>query len=177
MSNSTNRELRNIARVSEEFPGLLAALKPVLTGLVPDDKNYTGDSYDELFVVLSAALYLAHDPALRKRNADKAGGNPKLVSVLLDEGVNDKDAVLVQKVLDRLSAYVHPRDFIDSLAVMHASSEQRFADYRVAFERIMSDLWRIATGLEPAPKCPAALATWAGGTHLPLIYSILFPSG
>lgn len=175
MSNSTNRDLRNIARASEEFPGLLAALKPVLMGLVPDDKNYTGDSYDELFVVLAAALYLARDPALRKRNADKAGGNPKLVSVLLDEGERDKDAVLVEKVLGRLSAFVHPHDFFDSLAKMHASTEQRFADYRVALERLTSDLWRLATGLPPEPKCPAALTAWASGPHRPVIYSILFP--
>lgn len=175
MSDSTNRELRNIARASEEFPGLLAALKPTLAGLVPDDKNYSGDSYDELFVILAAALYLAHDQPLRKRNADKAGGNPKLVSVLLDEGAHDKDAILVEKVLGRLAAYVHPRDFIDSLAAMYGSSEQRFLDYRVAFERIMSDLWHIASGGEPHPKCPAALAAWASGPHLPSIYAILFP--
>jgi len=34
MSNSSNKPLRDIARQDEEFPGLLAALKPVLLELV-----------------------------------------------------------------------------------------------------------------------------------------------
>ena len=175
MSNSTNRELRNIARAGEEFPGLLAALKTVLAGLVPDDQNYGGDSYDELFVILAAALYLAHDTPLRKRNADRAGGNPKLVTRLLDEGANDKDAILVGKILDRLAPYVHPADFMDSLVKMHASEEQRFKDFRVAFERIMGDVWRIVSGFEPHEKCPEALVAWANGPHQPRLYTLLFP--
>jgi hypothetical protein len=175
MSNSCNKPLRDIARRDEQFPGLLAALKPVLLGLVPDDQNYSGDSYDELFVVLSAALYLTTDPALRKRNADRNGGNPKLVGVMMNEGPKDKDALLVGKILDRLAPYVHPADFLDSLSKMHASGETLFREYHGALERIMSDLWRIATGFEPAERCPDALRIWAGGPNLGVLRKILIP--
>jgi hypothetical protein len=174
MSNSTNKVLRDIARHEDDFYGRLAALQPVLAGLVPDDRNYTGDSYDELFVLLSAAYYLVADPELRRRNADRNGGNPKLASVLLNERPKDKDAVMVAEVLDRLAAYIHPVDFIDSLARMHASEDQRFREFRTVFERMTADLWRIASGFEPAPKCPKALRLWAGGPHLPLLRKILF---
>jgi hypothetical protein len=176
MSNSSNKPLRDIARQDEEFPGLLAALKPVLLGLVPDDQNYSGDSYDELFVVLAAALYLTHDPVLRKRNADRNGGSPKLVSVMLNEGPKDKDALLVGKVLDRLAPYVHPADFLDSLSRMHASTETIFREYRSALERLAADVWRITIGFEPGPKCPDVLRIWAGGPNLPLLRKILVPA-
>lgn len=176
MSNSSNKPLRDIARRDEEFPGLLAALKPVLLGLVPDDQNYSGDSYDELFVVLSAAQYLVADPVLRKRNADRNGGNPRLVAMMLNEGPKDKDAILVGKVLERLAPYVHPADFLDSLSKMHASAETLFREYHSALERMIADLWRIIAGFEPAPKCPDALRIWAGGPNLPLLRKILLPA-
>jgi hypothetical protein len=176
MSNSSNKPLRDIARRDEEFPGLLATFKNVLLGLVPDDQNYTGDSYDELFVVLAAAAYLTADPVLRKRNADRNGGNPKLVAMMLNEGPRDKDAILVGKVLERLSPYVHPADFLDSLSKMHASEEIRFREYRCALERIMADVWRIVAGFEPADKCPDTLRIWAGGPNLPLLRKILIPA-
>ena len=175
MSNSSNKPLRDIARQSEEFPGRLATFRPVLQGLVPDDRNYGGDSYDELFVILAAAQYLVADPALRKRNADRNGGNPRLVSMMLDEGPKDKDALLAAEVLDRLAPYVHPADFLDSLALMHASEEIRFREYRGALERIAADLWRLAVGFEPGPKCPDALRIWAGGPNLVLLRKILLP--
>ncbi len=174
MSNSVNKTLRDIARLEDDFFGRLAALAPALEGLVPDDRNYTGDSYDELFVVLNAAYYLVLDPELRRRNADRNGGNPKLASVLLNEGPKDKDAILVGQVLDRLAAYVHPVDFIDSLVKSHASEEQKFREFRTAIERMTSDLWRIASGFAPAKKCPPAFVTWASGPHLPLLRQILF---
>ena len=176
MSNSSNKPLRDIARRDEEFPGLLAALKPVLLGLVPDDQNYSGDSYDELFVVLAAAQYLVADPVLRKRNADRNGGNPKLVAMMLNEGPKDKDAILVGKVLERLAPYVHPADFLDSLSKMHASTETLFREYHAALERMIADLWRIISGFEPAPKCPDSLRIWAGGPNLPLLRRILLPA-
>jgi len=166
MSNSSNKPLRDIARRDEEFPGLLAALKPVLLGLVPDDQNYSGDSYE----------YLTHDPVLRKRNADRNGGNPKLVSMMLNEGPKDKDALLVGKVLERLAPYVHPADFLDSLSKMHASTEVLFREYHSALERIIADLWRIVSGFEPAPKYPDSLRIWAGGPNLPLLRKILLPA-
>ena len=174
MSDSTNKSLRSIARADESFPGQLAALGPALAGLVPDDVNYSGDSYDELFLVLAAALYLVEDTALRKRNADASGGNPKLVSVMLDEGQNDKDAMLVEQVLERLAPYVHPRDFLDSLARMHGDTDTKFREYRVALQRIMSDVWRIAAGFEPSTKCPDVLVRWASGPHAEQIYGIVF---
>lgn len=176
MSNSCNKPLRDVARLSEDFPGRLAALKPVLLGLVPDDRDYSGDSYDELFVVLSAALYLTHDPALRKANADHNGGNPKLVAMMLNEGPKDKDAILVAQVLDRIAPYVHPADFLDSLYKMHASEELAFREYRGALQRIAADLWRLAVGFEPAPRCPDALRIWAGGPNLALLRKILIPA-
>jgi len=176
MSNSSNKPLRDIARQSEEFPGQLAALKPALLGLVPDDQNYSGDSYDELFVILAAAQYLVTDPPLRKRNADRNGGNPKLVGVMLNEGPRDKDAVLVAAVLERVAPYVHPADFLDSLSKMHASEEIRFREYRSALERIAADLWRLTVGFEPSPKCPDALRIWAGGPNLALLRRILLPA-
>jgi hypothetical protein len=174
MSNSVNKTLRDMARMEDDFFGRLAALAPALQGLVPDDRNYTGDSYDELFVVLTAAYYMVLDPELRRRNADRNGGNPKLAAVLLNEGPKDKDAVLVGQVLDRLAAYVHPLDFIDSLIKAHASDELKFKEFRTVFERMTADLWRIASGFEPAKKCPPALVTWASGPHLPLLRKILF---
>lgn len=174
MSNSANRLLRDIARHEDDFFKRLAGLKPVLDGLIPDDQNYTGDSYDELFVLLTAAAYLVADPELRRRNADRAGGTPKLASVLLDEGPKDKEAQLVLEVLHHLAAYVHPVDFIDSLAKMHASDEQKFVEFRTVLERIAADLWRTASGFEPAAKCPHALRTWATGPHRTLLHKILF---
>jgi hypothetical protein len=174
MSNSTNKQLRDIARRNEDFFGRLAALKPVLLGLVPDDRDYTGDSYDELFVVLAAALYLVRDPALRKLNADRNGGTPKLAAMLLDEGPKDKDAILVAEVLDRIAPYVHPFDFLDSLSKMHASEEQRFKEFRTVLQRITADLWRIASGFDPSLKCPDVLRIWAGGPHLSQLRKILF---
>jgi len=175
MSNSANKPLRDIARKEDDFFGRLAALGPALQGLVPDDVNYTGDSYDELFVLLTAAYYLVTDPQLRRRNADSCGGTPKLASLLLDEGRNDKDAKLVAEVLDRLIAYVHPADFFDSLVKMHASQDIRFKEFHLVFERMTADLWRIASGLEPAEACPQPLRDWSMGPHLTLIYRILFP--
>ena len=172
---SDSKVYRRIARLDEEFFGQLATFKPALKGLVPDDVNFTEDSYDELFVVLAAALYLTHDPALRKRNADRNGGNPKLVSVMMNEGPKDKDALLVGKILDRLAPYVHPADFLDSLAKMHGSSENLFREYHGALERLMADIWRIVTGFEPAEKCPDALRIWAGGPNLHLLRKILIP--
>ena len=174
MSNSCNKKLRDIARAEDNFFGRLAAYQSVLAGLVPDDKNYTGDSYDELFVLLSAALYLVQDPELRKLNADRNGGNPKLASVLLDEGPKDKDAKVVAEVLDRLAPYVHPADFLDSLIKMHESQDVRFREFHTVLERIAADLWRIASGFAPSARCPAALHTWAAGPHLALLRQILY---
>ena len=174
MSDSVNKILRDIARNEDDFFGRLAALAPALQGLVPDDRNYTGDSYDELFVILTAAYYLVLDPDLRRRNADRNGGNPRLASVLLNEGPKDKDALMVAEVLDRLAAYVHPVDFIESLIKAHASDEQKFREFRTPIERMTADLWRIASGFEPEPACPPAFYTWASGPHLGLLRQILF---
>ena len=164
---------RRIARLDEEFPGLLAALKPALKGLVPDDTNFTEDSYDELFAILASALYYARDAKLRKASANDSGGNPKLVSVLLDEGVKDKDAILVEKILDRIAPYVPPKVFLATLKTMHANQDHLFREYHGAIERITADLFRIASGFKPAEHCPVALTQWASGPLRPTIYAEL----
>ena len=174
MSNSVNKILRDIARQEDDFFGRLEALQPVLAGLVPDDRNFSGDSYDELFVLLTAAYYLVTDPELRRRNADRNGGNPKLASVLLNEGPKDKDAHMVGEVLDRIAAYVHPVDFVEFLIVAHASEQPGLREFRTVLERMTADLWRIASGFEPAETCPEAFASWAAGPHLPVLRQILF---
>lgn len=162
-----------IARMDEEFPGLLAALKPALKGLVPDDTNFTEDSYDELFIVLASALYYARDSKLRMASANASGGNPRLVGVLMDEGKKDKDALLVEKILDRLAPYVPVRVFLASLKTMHANKASPFLEYHGAIERIMADLFRIASGFKPAEHCPAALVQWASGPLRGAIYEEL----
>ena len=43
------------------------------------------------FIILAVAAYYARDPKLRKQSANRTGGNPKLVSVVMDEGPQDKD--------------------------------------------------------------------------------------
>ena len=171
---SDSKVYRRIARMDEEFPGLLAALKPALKGLIPDDVNFTEDSYDELFVVLAAALYYVKDAKLRKASANKSGGNPKLVAVLMDEGVKDKDAVLTAKVLERLAPYVPPKVFVQTLATMYASTDPLFREYHGAIGRIMTDLYRIVTGFEPGEHCPEALVLWASGPSRELLYAELF---
>ncbi len=164
---------RRIARMDEEFPGLLAALKPALKGLVPDDCNFTEDSYDELFIVLAAALYYARDGKLRKASANDSGGNPRLVSVLMDEGQKDKDAILVEKILDRLAPYVPAKVFLASLKTMHANKSTPFREYHGAIERIATDLFRISAGFKPMEHCPVALVQWASGPLRPAIYAEL----
>jgi len=164
---------RRIARMDEEFPGLLAALQPALKGLVPDDINFTEDSYDELFVILAAALYYARDAKLRKISADRVGGNSKLVSVMLDEGIKDKDALLVEKILDRLVPYVPVTVFFSTLRTIYANKSLEFKHYHRAIERIVADLHRIAVGFAPGEFCPAALVQWASGPLRPAIYAAL----
>jgi hypothetical protein len=171
---SDSKVFRRIARLDEEFFGQLAALKPGLKGLIPDEVNFTEDSYDELFVILASALYYVRDPKLRKASANKSGGNPKLVSVLMDEGVKDKDAILAAKVLDRLAPYVPPKVFLATLATMHANTDPLFREYHGAISRIMSDLYRMVTGFEPNENCPPALAAWASGAAREVLYAELF---
>lgn len=164
---------RRIARMDEDFPGQLATFKPALKGLVPDDINFTEDSYDELFVLLAAALYYARDAKLRKASANKSGGNPKLVSVLMDEGVKDKDAVLAERILDRIAPYAPPKVVIATLATMYADQRHEFREYHGAIQRIVADLFRIVSGFEPAEFCPKALVRWAAGPNRPAIYTAL----
>ncbi len=164
---------RRMARLDEEFPGQLATFKPALKGLVPDDINFTEDSYDELFVLLSAALYYVRDAKLRKASANKSGGNPKLVSVLMDEGVKDKDAVLAERILDRIAPYVPPLVFVETLATMHANQAHEFREFHGAIQRIVADLYRIVNGFEPAEFCPKALVRWASGPNRSAIYGAL----
>ncbi|MDI3260791.1 MAG: hypothetical protein QJR02_13975 [Sinobacteraceae bacterium] len=165
---------RRIARLSEEFPGLLAALKPGLKGMVPDDTNFTEESYDELFAILAAALYYVKDAKLRKASANASGGNPKLVAVLMDEGEKDKDAALVERILDRLAPYVPARVFLQTLAAMHANDAPAFREYHGALQRITADLYRIAAGFAPGEHCPVALVRWASGPNRELIRAELF---
>jgi len=171
---SDSKVYRRIARLDEEFFGLLAALKPGLKGLIPDEVNFTEESYDELFVILASALYYVKDAKLRKASANKSGGNPKLVSLLMDEGVKDKDAILTAKVLDRLAPYVPPKVFLATLATMHANSDPLFREYHGAIERIMADLYRIVTGFDAAEHCPEALVQWASGPSREILYGELF---
>lgn len=162
-----------IARMSEAFPGELAALQPALKGLIPDETNFTEDSYDELFAVLTAALYYARDAELRHASANATGGNPKLVKLLTDEGSRDKDALLAERILDRIAPYVPPRTFLHTLQAMYANREAPFAEYHVAIARIIADLYRIVTGFEPGQHCPAALVRWASGPAGDAIYKEL----
>jgi hypothetical protein len=171
---SDGKTFRRIARMDEEFPGLLAALKPALKGLIPDNTNFTEDSYDELLVILGSALYYVKDHKLRKASANDSGGNPKLVAVLMDEGERDKDAALVERVLDRLAPYVPPKVFMATLATMYANKEPLFREYHGAIERIVADLYRIVTGFEPAEKCPEALVAYASGPNRDIIRAVLF---
>jgi hypothetical protein len=165
---------RRIARMDESFHGQLAALKPALKGLVPDDVNFTEDSYDELLAILGSALYYVQDAKLRKASANKSGGNPKLVSVLMDEGVKDKDRILTQQILDRLAPYVPPKVFLTTLATMYANQEPQFREYHGAIERITADLYRIVAGFEPSEHLPEAIAKYASGPNLELIRAELF---
>ncbi|GAC1629245.1 MAG: hypothetical protein NVS9B10_20170 [Nevskia sp.] len=164
---------RRIARMDEEFPGLLAALKPALKGLVPDDSDFTEDSYDELFIILTSALYYVRDGKLRMASANESGGNPKLVSVLMDEGVKDKDAILAEKILDRLAPYVPVRVLLNSLKTMYANKSAPFREYHGAIERITADLFRLSAGFKAAEHCPAALVHWASGPLRSAIYEEL----
>lgn len=164
---------RRMARMDEEFPGQLATFKPALKGLVPDDINFTEDSYDEIFALLASALYYVRDTKLRKASANKSGGNPKLVSVLMDEGIKDKDAALAERILDRIAPYVPPEIFLATLATMHASEDPAFREYHGAIQRIVADLCRIASGFEPAEACPKALVRWASGPHRSVLYATL----
>lgn len=154
---------RRMARLDEEFPGLLAAFKPALKGLIPDDINFTEDSYDELFIILAVAAYYARDPKLRKQSANRTGGNPKLVSVVMDEGPQDKDLALVDRILDRIAPYVPARVMLESLKAMHMNQDELFKAYHSGIERVCSDLYRIAAGFPPNTACPAALVKWASG--------------
>ena len=171
---SDSRVYRRIARLDEEFPGQLAALKPSPKGLIPDDTNFTEDSYDELFVILASALYYVKDAKLRKASANASGSIPKLTAQLMDEGVKDKDAVLVEKVLDRLAPYVPPKVFLATLATMHANTDPLFREYHGAISRITADLYRIVTGFEAGEHCPEALVQWASGPSREVIYAELF---
>jgi len=174
MTDVTLSPFRRIARLDEQFPGQLAALKPALKGLIPDEINFTEDSYDELMAILGSALYYVKDKDLRRASANSSGGNPKLVSVLMDEGVKDKDAILVEKILDRLVPYVPPKVFLATLQTMHANKTPLFKEYHGAIERIMTDMYRIVTGFEPAKFCPKALVQWASGPNRAVIYAELF---
>ena len=165
---------RRIARMDETFHGQLAALKPALKGLVPDDINFTEDSYDELLAILGSALYYVQDAKLRKASANKSGGNPKLVSVLMDEGVKDKDRILTQQILDRLAPYVPPKVFLNTLATMYANQEPQFREYHGAIERIMADLYRIVAGFTPSEFLPEAIKKYASGPNRELIRAELF---
>jgi hypothetical protein len=164
---------RRIARMDEEFPGLLAALKPALKGLVPDDSNFTEDSYDELFIILASALYYVRDSKLRMASANDSGGNPKLVSMLMNEGIKDKDAILTEKILDRIAPYVPVRVFLNSLKTMYANKSTPFVEYHGAIERITADLFRISAGFKAAEHCPVSLVQWASGPLRASIYEEL----
>lgn len=164
---------RRMARLDEEFPGLLAAFKPALKGLVPDDINFTEDSYDELFIILAVAAYYARDPKLRKQSANRTGGNPKLVSVVMDEGPQDKDLALVDRILDRLAPYVPVSVLLASLKTMHANQDEAFRAYHQGIERITADLFRIAAGFPVSSTCPASLVQWASGPLRGEIYEQL----
>ena len=164
---------RRLARLDEEFPGLLAAFKPALKGLIPDDINFTEDSYDELFIILAIAAYYARDPKLRKQSANRTGGNPKLVSVVMDEGPQDKDLALVDRILDRIAPYVPVSVLLASLKTMRANQDELFKAYHQGIERITSDLFRIAAGFAPNTACPAALVKWASGPLRGEIYEQL----
>jgi hypothetical protein len=164
---------QRIARMDEEFPGLLAALKPGLKGLIPDDINFTEDSYDELFIILASALYYVRDAKLRMAAANKSGGNPRLVGVLMDEGKKDKDAVLAEKILDRIAPYVPVLVFMESLKTMYASKASPFLEYHGAIKRITADLFRISAGFKAAEHCPLALVQWASGPLRGAIYEEL----
>lgn len=165
--------LRRMARLDEEFPGLLAAFKPALKGLIPDDINFTEDSYDELFIILAVAAYYARDPKLRKQSANRTGGNPKLVSVVMDEGPQDKDLALVDRILDRIAPYVPVRVMLESLKTMHGNQDELFKAYHQGIERICSDLYRMASGFPPNTACPAALVKWATGPLRGEIHELL----
>ena len=140
---------------------------------MPDDVNFTEDSYDELFALLGAALYYARDAKLRKMSANKSGGNPKLVSILMDEGAKDKDAMLAERILDRIAPYVPPKVLLATLATMHANQTPEFREYHVAIQRIVSDLYRVVCGFEAAEHCPKALVRWASGPNRATIYAVL----
>lgn len=174
MTDATSHSFRRIARLDETFPGELAPLQAKLRGLVPDGENFTEDSYDELFVILAAASYYVRDAALRKASANDSGGNPALVKMLLDEGPKDKDAALVERILDRLAPYVTPKDFLGSAKTMRDNRDTAFREYHGAIERIVADLFRIVTGFKPAPLCPPSLVQWASGPNREAIHAILF---
>lgn len=164
---------RRMARLDEEFPGLLAAFKTALKGLIPDDINFTEDSYDELFIILAVAAYYARDPKLRKQSANRTGGNPKLVSVVMDEGPQDKDLALVDRILDRIAPYVPVRVMLESLKTMHGNQDELFKAYHQGIERICSDLYRMASGFPTNTACPAALVKWATGPLRGEIHELL----
>jgi len=168
-----SESFRRLARLDEQFHGLLAAFKPALKGLIPDDVNFTEDSYDELFIILASAAYYARDPKLRKLSADRTGGNPKLVSVVLDEGPKDKDLLLLERLLDRVAPYVPVPVLLTSLKTMHADGSELFKAYHAAIERITADLFRISAGFPPGEACPPALVRWASGPLRADIYTQL----
>ena len=176
MTEASLPSYRRIARMDETFPGQLAALKPALLGLIPDDTNFTEESYDELFVILTAALYYVHDDKLRRDSANRSGGNPKLVKIMMDEGAKDKDAKLAEDLADRIAPYVPPKVMLHTLATMYANRATAFIEYHGAIARIMSDLYRIASGFEPAPACPKALVRWASGPAKTALYKEFFGS-
>jgi hypothetical protein len=173
MSDASLPSYRRIARMDEAFPGQLVALKPALAGLVPDEVNFTEGSYDELFVLLAAALYYVRDTQLRHESANRSGGNPKLVKMMMDEGVKDKDAKLAEQVLDRIAPYVPPKVLLHTLATMYANKTTAFVEYHGAIARIMADLHRIAAGFDPAEACPKALVRWASGPARAILYQEL----
>ncbi len=174
MTDTKLTPLRRMARLSEEFPGQLATFQSALKGFIPDNINFTEDSYDELFAILVAALYYVKDAKLRKASANASGGNPRLVKMLMDEGVKDKDAALAERIIDRIAPYVPPKVLIETLATIHANTATEFREYHGAIQRMTADLFRIATGFAPAECCPATLVKWASGPNRTVIYAELF---
>lgn len=176
MTDASLPSYRRIARMDESFPGQLAALKPALLGLVPDDVNYTEDSYDEIFALLASALYYVRDDGLRRASANKSGGNPKLVKVMMDEGAKDKDARLAETILDRIAPYVPPRVLLQTLRTMYGNKAPEFVEFHGAIARILADLFRMAAGFEPAETCPKALVRWATGPNRAVLAAELHAS-
>lgn len=175
MSDTSLSSYVRIARQSEDFPVKLGRLRAALKGLIPDEVHFSEDSYDEIFAVLAAAFYYLKDKQLRHVSANKSGSVPKLIQIMTDEGKRDKDAELVEEVLERVAPYVPPKVFLETLRTMHLNKTHIFAEYHGAIERIMADLYRIVTGFEVPEECPKALVRWASGAAREIIYQEFFP--